>query len=109
MSIETAYPITPETTNESALAVTLGRQHEAATLAVGAAAAKAVDKAPTPSEVRAVAANLAAPTTGASLPTTEGDPQSWLGGQLCRFSAGEPVDAYAELLLRAAGFAPAPR
>ncbi len=37
------------------------------------------------------------------------DPADWLAGQLHRFSHGDQVDPYAELMLRRAGFAPAPR
>lgn len=43
-------------------------------------------------------------------PATPGvDPADWLSAQLGRFSQGDRVDPYAEIMLRRAGFAPAPR
>lgn len=56
------------------------------------------------------AAPVAPPASSATWPgSLSADPTVWLAGQLHGFSRGERVDPYAELMLRRAGFAPAPR
>lgn len=59
------------------------------------------------------AATAPGPVPSVSMPDALGrvavDPSVWLAGQLHRFSNGDEVDPYAELMLRRAGFAPARR
>lgn len=121
---------TPES-GDSALFAAVARQAqaaEAAVAAVEAAAAIAEDTqdagapsrtaswASTPSVERETphAADtprvFASSVGGIAWPGTPGaDPTAWLAAQLDRFSHGDHIDPYAELMLRRAGFAPGAR